>query len=264
MPGIFGHKLTIRLLALTILTFCLILVSRSGGGSSLGPSAETSAAPAQTQEPTITVEVQADAPLAITSVASAGRMAPDSQFVEFGFYVINVSPKPIRAYAIRQEISASGTKLGGGVALYNPQLANSVLRPNQSTFIGDTSTVTSGKKNIITLAVDFVEFSDGTKWGADSVRSSERAAGQRAGAYIVSQRLLQVLNTGKAEDVMHAIEDGTANTEPPADRSQEWKEGFRGARVAVLNRLKRIKEDRGLRELERELRRLGETFKGKD
>lgn len=262
MPGVFGHKLILRLLALSVLTFCFVLVTRSGGGSSLGPSQETATVSIQTQEPTITVEVQADVPLAITSVTSAGRMAPDSQFVEFGFYVINVSPKPIRAYAIKQEISANGTKLGGGVALYNSQLANSVLRPNQSVFIGDTSNVTSGKKNTISLSVDFVEFADGTKWGPDSVKSSERAAGQRAGAHDISQRLLEGLNEGKVENVIHEME--AANVEFADDHSEEWKEGFRAGRIAVLNRLKHVKAEHGPTEFERELRRLGQTFKDKD
>ena len=263
MPGIFGHRLLVRLTALGVLTFCFVLVSRSDGNSSLRPSEEAVAA-AQTQEPTITAEIQADSPLAITSFASAGRMALNSQFIEFGFYVINVSSKPIRAFAIKQEISAGGTKLGGGVTLHNPQLANSLLLSSQSTFIGGTSNVNPGKQNIITLSVDFVEFSDGSKWGVDSVKSAERTAGQRAAAHFVSQRLLQVLNEGKVEDVMREIEGGTANIEPPSDQSQEWKEGFRAGRVVVLNRLKRAKEQHGASELERELRRLNETFKGKD
>lgn len=263
MPEILGHRLLGRLSALFVLTLCLIAVSRSGGGSSLRSPAATSTT-SQAQEPTITAQVQRDSPLAITSITSAGRMVPDLQNIEFGFYVINISSKPIRAYAIRQDNSAGATKLGGGVALYNPQLANSLLLPNQSTFIPDTSYVTSDQKNSIVLSVDFVEFSDGTKWGPDSERSSERAAGQRAAAHLVSERLLQILNSGKAEGVMREIEAGTTNIELPTDRSAEWKEGFRAGRVAVLNRLKRANEGRGPTELERELRRLGETFKGKE
>jgi len=258
MSGIFGHTLLFRISALSILTLSFILVSHSGGSSSFRPSAETSGVSAN-QEPTVTAEVQGDSPLVITSLKSEGRVAPDSQFVEFGFYVINVSVKPIRAYAIKQEIAADGTKMGGGVSLYNPQLTNSLLRPNQSAFIADTSNFTSDKKNTISLSVDFVEFADGTKWGRDSVKSSERAAGQRAGAYNISQRLLEGLNDGKVEDVIHQME--AANVELADDHSEEWKSGFRAGRIAILNRLKHVKAEHGPTEFERELRRLGQTFK---
>jgi hypothetical protein len=264
MSFVFAHNLSYRLFALGILTFCLILVSRTGGNFSLVSSSDTSAASGGTQEPIITVEPQADSPLAITSAASAGRMGPDSQFVEFGFYLVNVSAKPVRAYAIRQDILVDGIKQGGGVSLHNRQLSNSVLRPSQSIFIGGTSNVAADKKTIISLAVDFVEFSDGTKWGVDSTRSSERAAGQRLAAYMITQRLSQILSAGKAEDVLNAVDSGMANLEPPADLSLDLKAGFQSGRGSILDRLKRSKEKGGLKELERELRRLGETFKSKD
>lgn len=248
----------VRFPALGVLTICLILLARTGGNTTFGETAST-----PIQDPTITVEVQPDVPLKIATVSSAGRMAPDSQLIEFGYYVINASSKPIRAYAIRQEISIGGETSGAGVSLYNPQLSNSLLSPNQSIFIGGTSNI-EGRNTVINLSVDFVEFFDGTKWGADLARSSERAAGQRFAAHTVSQKLLQILSVGKPEDVLTAMESGHANVVPPEDRSPEWKEGFRSGRIAVLNRLKRAKEKNNLRELERELRRLGETFKDKE
>lgn len=258
-----AHTLLFRLSALISLTLCLLLVSRHDGSWFFYSSAETSAALPQFQEPTITAEIQANAPLTITSVTSSGQMAPGSQFVEFGFFVINVSAKAIRAYAIKHENSIDGKNAGGGVTLYNPQLANSLLQPNQSVFIGDTSNISPEKRTIISLSVDFVEFSDGTKWGADSVRSSEKVAGQRAAATLVSQRLLRLLSQS-AEDVVSEIESGMPGMETPNDKSEEWKEGFRIGRLAVVNRLKRAKEQRGLAELRREVQRFGETFRDRE
>jgi len=208
--------------------------------------------------------LQHDSPLAITSIASGGQTSPELQNIEFGFYVINVSSKSIRAYAIKQDLTAGGKEMGGGVTLYNPELANSVLLPNQSTLISGTSDLTSDQDNKITLSIDYVEFSDGARWGLDSVKSSERVAGQRSAATMLSKKLIQVLKTGRGEDVAQALDDGTASIEPPADRSQEWKEGFSAGRASVLNGLKRTKEAHGPRELERELRRLGVTFKEND
>src|SRR5438132_371549 len=119
MLEIFKNKLLGRLFTLGILVFCLIAVSRSRGGSSLSPSIEAPTT-TQTQEPTITVQAQTSPPLVITSVAPAGEMSSNLQIGEFSFYVINVSPKPIVAYAIKQELTDNGLILGGGVTLYNP------------------------------------------------------------------------------------------------------------------------------------------------
>jgi len=249
--------LLIRFSALGVLTFCLILFSRERENS-LGLSA---ASAIQTQDPVITVAVQDNAPLTISSVASNSPFDADSQTLEFGYYIINTSPKPIRAYAIKQERSLDGARGGVNVSLYNLQLANSVLRPNESSFVGDTASLTPGKKNIVTLIVDFVEFSDGSRWGADSIKSSVQAAGQRAGARNVSERLLQILNKGKIEDVISEIDEASTTADIPANESEEWRIGFRQGRAAVLNRLRRSKGKNSTRELERELRRFGETFK---
>jgi hypothetical protein len=259
MPDVYSNGLFGRLFALLILVVCLIAVSRNGGGSSFESQAGASTK-SPVQEPTITAQAQANQPLAITSITSAGT-SPDFQGVEFAFYVINVSPRPILAYAIRQDLTAGGKQSGGGVTLYNPQLANSVLRPNQSVLISGTADLTSDNDNKITLSVDYVEFSDGTRWGADSVKSSERVAGQRAAATMVGKNLLEVLKAGKNDDVTKAIEDGKVIIQPPGIRSQEWNEGFSAGRASVLNRLKRANEQHGLKELELELRRIGETFK---
>jgi hypothetical protein len=251
------HTLLIRFSALGVLTFCLILFSRESENS-LGLSA---ASATQTQDSVITVEVQDNAPLTISSVASTSPNYADPEILEFGYYIINTSPKPIRAYAIKQGLSVDGTRGGVTVSLYNLQVANSVLRPNESSFIGDSASLTPGKKNIVILSVDFVEFSDGSKWGSDSIKSSVQAAGQRAGAKSVSERLLQILNKGKIEDVIREIEEASTTVEVPPNESEEWRIGFRQGRVSVLNRLRRAKVKNGTRELDRELRRFGETFK---
>jgi hypothetical protein len=215
----------------------------------------------QSQDSIITVETQNDSPLKISSVAATSPFDADSQIMEFGYYLINSSQKPIRAYAIKQELSVDGTKSGGTVSLDNLQLTNSLLRPNESRFTGDTVRLRPNKKTIVVLSVDFVEFSDGTKWGLDSLKSSAQVAGQRAGARSISQQLLKILNDGKIDDVVREMDKASTTTEVPNDQPEEWRIGFRQGRVVILDRLKRSKEKQGISEFERVLRRFGETFK---
>jgi hypothetical protein len=44
-----------------------------------------------------------------------------------------------------------------------------------------------------TLAIDFVEFVDGSAWGKDKFKSAERLAGRRAGFAVEKNRFLKVL-----------------------------------------------------------------------
>lgn len=249
-----GHKLWSRLFALGTLVICLVLVNRGGEHVSSG------SAPTQFEDPKVTVEIQSDSPLTIASLSPASRMAPDSEFVEFSYYVINNSSTPIRAYAIKQDLFHGGVRVGGSVSLYNLALSNSMLSPNQSKYIAEATSVTADK-TVVTLSIDFVEFTDGTKWGSDSRRSSERAAGQRFAAQLVTQELLSILNSRQVKGVIAALEGEGGNAEPPPDRSEEWRAGFRSGRLSILSRLKRTKEKNNQKELEQELRRLGETFK---
>jgi hypothetical protein len=252
---IFGETLVFRLTALIVLVICLVLVSDGGA-----PQRQASPEPVL-QQPKITAETQPDSPLAISSIQSSGQMPPDSHSLEFGFYVVNASSKPIAAFAIKQEVIVAGAKSGGGVSLYHPLLANSPLLGGRSLFISDTSGESLSKNTVITLSIDFVQFADNTKWGPDSAQSSERVQGQRAAAELVSQYLLETLNRG--EDVLRAIEKGVPDIPYPQDQTETWKAGFNSGLSMLVDRLKKDNEKGGIKEIERELLRLNETFKRK-
>jgi len=205
------------------------------------------------------VKTQTDAPLLISSPRI---LSWDGQNGEFAFELINMSSKPIRAYAIKQEIEAGGTQLSS-VLFSNLDLTNHPpLQPNQSSTVFDTCQAMSEKEQRITLSVDYVEFSDGTKWGVDSAKSADRSAGQRAAASLISKRLLKILNEGNLNDVLNAIEAGTPSIEPPAGRSEEWKEGFRLGSNSIAAYLKDAKKRGDLKQAEQKLRQLAERFKG--
>lgn len=259
MPKIYKYRLLLRLLTLGVLTLCLGLLSRNGSNAPLASTKKSPPLPIQTQAPAITAQTQTDTPLLISSPRI---LSWDGQDGEFAFELINVSGKPIRAYAIKQEVKAGGAQLSS-LSFSNLDLTNSPpLQPTQSVTNFDTCPAVSKKEQRITLSVDYVEFSDGTKWGVDSAKSADRSAGQRAVASLISKRLLKILNDGNLNDVMSAIEAGAANIEPPAGVSEEWKEGFRSGSNSIAARLKNAQKRGGLSQVEQKLRELAERFKG--
>jgi hypothetical protein len=175
--------------------------------------------------------------------------------------LVNVSSKPIRAYAIRQGLAGKETH-SGHVTFTSFDLTNkAALQPNQLTTMADVHQSSSGKEEQVIFLVDYVEFSDGTKWGVDSANFAEHSAGQRAGAHIVSKRLLKILDFGTPADVLTAIESGATNIEPPSGRSYRWKEGFRVGCRSVADHLNRSHSKGGFAHVDRELRQLSERSK---
>jgi hypothetical protein len=242
---------------LGILTLCLSILSRSSVNTPFGNTKVVLPSLVQTQSPTVTAPAQPDSPLVILSPRI---ISWNGQYLEVALDIINVSSKPIRAYAIKQRMEGEEGRLG--VAVFTSfDLTNlSMLQPNQLSTTFDTYQASSGKEDHVVFFVDYVEFSDGTKWGLDSANFAERSAGQRAGAYILSKRLLKILNASDAVDVIKAIETGTANIEPPANRSDEWKEGFRGGCRSVASHLRRAQKSGSSGQVERELRKFAKRF----
>jgi hypothetical protein len=247
-------RLFLRLLALGVLTLCLAVLTRSGSNAPLASTEEPLSSSDQTPAPAIAVRSQPETPLFISSV-NVVSSGPGS--VEFTYSVTNASAKPVRAYAIKLEDEEGGVQVSS-VTLYSLELTRSAMQPNESEVIPDGCDFRSGKVRRVVLSVDYVEFEDGTKWGADSTKSSERLAGQRAAAHAVSKRLLQILSSGNPADVVSAIEAGVVNVEPPPGRSEEWTEGFRVGRNSVTGQLKRAQTKGGLGQIEIELQRLAE------
>jgi hypothetical protein len=193
-------------------------------------------------------------------ISSPRIISWDGQNLEVALDLINVSSKPIRAYAIKQRMEGEEGRLGV-VMFTSSDLTNRLaLQPNQSTTTFDVYQASSARQEHVIFFVDYVEFSDGTKWGLDSANFAERSAGQRAGAYILSKRLLKILNAANAAYVMRAIETGAASIEPPANRSDDWKQGFRDGCNSVASHLKRAQKSGSLSQVERELRKFAKRF----
>lgn len=255
------QKLAFRLCALFVLLICLFLVSARDT-----PVQQAMISPPLAQQPKFAPKIaarsQPDSPLAITSIQITDQAIPDIPNTEFGFYVVNASSKAIAAFAIKQDIVANGAASGGGVSLYHLLLSNSSLRSGNSRLIPDTVDESSANNTIVYLSVDFVQFADGTTWGADSGRSLERVLGQRSAVELLSEELLNTLNADK--DIPRAIEDSAANLHYPQDHSETWKAGFNSALRLLVDRLKRANEKGGFMVVENDLRSLKETFRRKD
>ncbi|HMF56608.1 MAG TPA: hypothetical protein VK619_09710 [Pyrinomonadaceae bacterium] len=258
----FHHwRLLLKLVTLGVLTLCLSVLSRSGINLPLANTQNAGQHVRQipTKAATVTALSQSNAPL-VVSLARPVSSAPEN--VDITFKVTNVSNKPIRAYAIKQEVEAGGIR-ASAMTFHTPELTGVALQPNETRDDFDTYWVLSStEEHHVTLSVDYVEFSDWTNWGPNSTGVAELSAGQRAAAYMLSKKLLSILNTGGPSAVMNALETGVANIEPLAGHSDQWQTGFRSGRVFVAERLKRAQNTGGLDQVERELRQLAERFKG--
>ena len=249
------HKLVVRLAALTALTFSLILVLRQGDQVSLG-MAQTIAS-FQPQAPVIVAHNEPNNPLVI----SAERQLPNTeQTPEVAFSVTNVTNKTVKAFAIKLE-AMSDNKITSSVSLYNLDLSANDLSPNRSLNEFGTYEPLSNSQHRVTLSVDYVEYSDGTRWGLDSAKSGERVAGQRTAIKILTMRLIRIVREGNANDFANALES-SISIELPPQHSEEWNDGFRLGAGAVVQRLKRAHQLGGLGRVNTELSGLATRVSG--
>jgi hypothetical protein len=147
----------------------------------------------------VSVRAQAGAPLRISSVVDNSDDA-DAPLVEF--VVENVGAKPIQAFWISYDTVAHGANvtLGMGVNANKPELTLPSGKRRALAIINRA-------KEKIALSVDFVEFYDGSTWGADTARYAESLAGERAGARAEAERLIKLLKMNGPQAVKEAIAD---------------------------------------------------------
>lgn len=249
------HKLIVRLAALAAVTFSLILVLRQDGqvGFSMGQPMPTF----QDQAPIIVAHNEPNSPLVISAER---QLAKTDQAPELAFNVTNVTSKTITAFAIKLEV-ISDSKVASTVSLYNLEFSSRDLSPNRSLSEFATYDNLSKSQHRVTLSVDYVEFSGGNGWGLDSAKSAERVAGQRAATDAVATRVIRIIREGNTNDFVNTLES-MASIDPPAQYSEEWKDGFRLATGAVVQRLKRAHQLGGLVRVNNELSRFATRLSG--
>ena len=241
------YRLIVRLAALAAVTFALILVVKQDDQVGFGMAQSIPAF--QPQAPIIVARNEPGNPLVI----SAERQLPKTeQAPEIAFNVTNVTNKTIIAFAIRVDAAAGELTPVSKILLQNLELSATDLPPNRSLSNFDTYENLSSEQHRITLSVDYVEFSDGKKWGLDSLKSSEKVSGSRAALGTLTTQLAEIVRGTNANELANALES-LANIEPPPQHSEEWNNGFRWATRSVANRLKRANQAGGLSQVNTEL-----------
>lgn len=204
------------------------------------------------QSPRIQISDQPDSPLVIFSIKGDSATAHVPQ-VEVS--VVNRSIRPIRAYTLRYQTISDHSK-AGGTQLTSASSVDSLLQPGYTASItlGEGTSYTDPIVKIV-VSIDFVELADGSTWGPDESKSSDRLAGQRAGAHQAVEQLVNILHRDGPLAVMQHVEANTSEVIPPLGHSPEWRNGFEGGVGAMKVRLKAAYSKSGIAAVESELRR---------
>lgn len=219
------------------------------------------------QSPTVSVAEQQDAPLMIIV---DGYDVSNPSAPQVRYKVQNISGKAVRAYTILEEIVRGKSKLPGA-NIVNLGKEPKFLQPMQTRtescdlpsptdLSSQTDTVTS-----LTLAVDYVEFGDGTTWGKDTRHSAEYLAGQREGKKATVKKIQEMRGKKGDAEVGELLKRKDAEVvAPPAGHSTEWEYGFRVGHNAAMHRLRFAHSKGGAQELASELQRESEDVERRE
>lgn len=219
------RKLVLKCFTLTLLAFALYLTTTT-------PMQALLAAPQSRERlPAASIASQADSPLRIVNTFT------ESEPGLFRVRVMaqNQSQKRIRAYAILADAGAYSRS-----DFANLTTPAAVFQPTQIKTI-DISFSESEAPASVTVSVDFVEFDDGSTWGADSHHSRDRLAGQRAGAKAERLRLRGLLKARGSSAVFDAVREEVsddAKGEGAGKHTEEWMQGYRNGVGSVRHRLR--------------------------
>ena len=201
-------------------------------------------------KPVISVQDQPGTPLKISTVETKWA-TPDYQILEIYVGVENVGELEIRSYGWRLD-KGDGSQDKDGCFMYNLPSPHKILKKGDSDgkstwrkFALDSPTPS------ISLSVDFVEFSDGSTWGADFCRTAETLSGLRAGALAARERFAQTRLQDGDNGVIGLLKQDVLVLEAPVGHSTAWVEAFREGVRRLFEKLRRAREEGGLLEVER-------------
>jgi hypothetical protein len=219
---------------------------------------------AAVQSPTVTIEAQSsDNPLRIQSAqVSSVLQSPRSDAVSVTV-TVNMqvqSQKPISAYTVGFKLGSSDSPLRGG-QLTNILSVEQALKPGQVRSVSLHVTQPLPAENIVPF-IDFVEFMDGSTWGADAFKSRERLAGQRAGSQAIIDRLKEITDAEGDAALMRSVTEDLPIPKPH-DKSREWEEGFETGIEITRNRFKKAHQNGGEFQVRNELKQKYDSFQGR-
>lgn len=211
----------------------------------------------------ILIYPQPDSPLQILNVIQRSRVSTDETGREWNllsadFVLQNVGDKAIRAYTFREFSGDFETDLGSVIFSYKLS-AEGILKPNQSSNeqVGESGS-TEVKKNY-KLAVDFIEFTDGSTWGKDLSNSAQQLAGLKTGIKTILESLKESNQRGGIEAVIKTLNE-MKELPPPDEQSEKWKKGFRTGSNIMKSIIKRAYENAGKKGAELELQKYSDAY----
>lgn len=246
-------RLFSKFLTLGLLITCIVLLTRS-----VDPTGHASARGRQANATQVSMKPQPDAPLRL-SVVSYDSSDPQSPAVRVE--VTNVGTKVIRAYSVSQE-TTKGDEKSSSILFIDVGVLGQGLQAGRQSTDEIPYPVAWGDDSRMSLAIDLVEFADGTTWGPDEEKSTEILAGRRAGERQAARRLLKLYKEKGIQETINSLGDRSLDVPPPEGYPAQWKEGFRNGQSAMAGRLKRAVSNGGASQVEEELRKLSEKFKG--
>jgi hypothetical protein len=246
----------------TLSSTFILLCAGLGAFAQESPKARASSATPLPQQ--LRILSQPDAPLRIVSADVTWAMPNDTRGVQIYIVVENVSQLVIRTYATRRDLDATAKSKA---CLGPPGMIGRGLRPGQRT---GTSTWqgTSNSDPPLAVWIDFVELSDGTRWGADECQIAEWRDGERDGARAQRDQLLVIFREKGADVLMvfikektevnrRALERGERPIFPivPPGHSKRWEEGFSAGARGIVQQVIDAERDWGADEIEHVLLR---------
>jgi hypothetical protein len=215
----------------------------------------------QTTPLRVVVTQQPDSPLRVLStyVDTTNPLRP-----LYGYSITNISDKPVRAYAIQEGVSLGpGPSVARTSSSYFPAV-KLYLKPYETNQVeGGLGGIYETPPVEVEMAVDFVEFADGTRWGDDQGKSGERLDGTRAGGKAAIKKFREILDREGNDGLEQAIENPDLIKPENHPRPDNWALGFQTGVNMVKNRLRAAKTKGGKDEAKRELDKPFDSTEGR-
>ena len=173
---------------------------------------------------------QKDCPLQITFI-NVDNSSLSNQTINYSLQ--NLSNKSIRAYTLIGNAKNDGK-------IITVSFTTELFEPNKYEFNNLFLERETIKKNSsATLSVDYIEFEDGSSWGADSQGQSKEIAGEREGRKAAIKELKESIKRQNSTDVlMNLLKQDIKKINvsvPNTKESDQWKKGYRLGYKAVIS-----------------------------
>jgi hypothetical protein len=194
----------------------------------------------------VAVKSQPDTPLRLT-VLIDDSSNPNSPSITIE--VTNTGTQAIRAYSISQE-TVRGNEKSNWLMFADMGILSEGLQAGQYSTDELSCPSTWDENSKMFLAVDLVEFADGTTWGPDAEKSMDMLGGRRAGERQAARKLLKTYKKRGIKATIKSLEESYLMTPSPDGYTPEWKEGFQNGQQAITQRIKAARKKGGVKQVE--------------